>query len=502
MRRVENLKLIKLPNPKAMKTTCNTIIASLTLILSTHVQAQQPYESYLADFDYYTNIGQLKTRHAKEIDASTWSIGGETLDCDFADYQSYKKYLGPLGAKKIRLQGGWGKTEKKKGNYNFQWMDDIVNDAYAQGVSPWIELAYGNAIYEGGGEPKLGGALPTSPEALDAWDHWVRASVTRYQDKVNEWEVWNEPDHGKGITGKTYAQFLIRTARVIKSLQPDAKILGMAMASLKELDFVKEFYEVLKQEQATDLMDVFVYHGYMAPYGWSYNPDDVYVQFKALKELVHSYNPDVVFMQGESGAPSTPHPTGGVFKDYRWSEVSQSKWNLRRMLGDYGRGINTSLFAISDMHYGWPGKDIYMNTKGLLKTNENRSIERPKIGYKAAQHVFSLFDHQIQIDSSVSAFSNQPNQSIFSFQDQKSGKTLVSIWQNEHPPYENYSPKITTITVEGADFDQPVLVDLISGAIYELPNAQWATSGDKHIFGNIPVADYPLLLTDKAVVIN
>lgn len=466
------------------------------------MQAQQKYDSYLSDFDYYKEIGQLETRHAKDIESSTWSIGGETLDRDFANYQSYKKYLGPLGAKRIRLQGGWGKTEKKKGKYDFKWMDDIVNDAHSQGVSPWIELAYGNSIYKGGGEPKLGGALPISPEALEAWDNWVRASVERYRDKVNEWEVWNEPDHGKGITGETYALFLIRTAKIIKSIQPDAKILGMALASLKKLDFVTEFYETLKREDAQDLMDIFVYHGYMAPYGWSYNPDDVYVQFTALKDLVHEYNPNVVFMQGESGAPSTPHPTSGVFKDYRWSEVSQSKWDLRRMLGDYGRGINTSLFAISDMHYGWPGKDIYMNTKGLLKTNKDRTIDRPKTSYKTAQHVFSLFDAQLKIDSSVQVSSNLINQSMFAFAHDPSGKTLIAIWQNEVPPYEDYPPKITTITVANGDFENPVLVDLISGKIYEIPKAQWAISGEKHIFGNIPVADYPLLLTDKSVVLK
>jgi hypothetical protein len=47
-------------------------------------------------------FGQLLTRDAKTIRGSTWSIGGETLDRDYTDYQSYKSYLGPLGAKRIR----------------------------------------------------------------------------------------------------------------------------------------------------------------------------------------------------------------------------------------------------------------------------------------------------------------------------------------------------------------------------------------------------------------
>ena len=34
----------------------------------------------------WKEAGQLKIRHAKEIAASTWSIGSEILDMDFTDY--------------------------------------------------------------------------------------------------------------------------------------------------------------------------------------------------------------------------------------------------------------------------------------------------------------------------------------------------------------------------------------------------------------------------------
>src|SRR5215203_5386908 len=135
----------------------------------------------------YKVVGQLKTRDAKNIESSTWSIGGETLDRDYTDYQSYKKYLGPLGAKRIRLQGGWSKCEKVKGVYDFAWLDAIIPDAASRGVYPWVELSYGNPIYEGGGEAKLAGHIPTSPEALTAWDNWVKAMVSRYKSQVPEW---------------------------------------------------------------------------------------------------------------------------------------------------------------------------------------------------------------------------------------------------------------------------------------------------------------------------
>ena len=57
-------------------------------------------------------LGQVSPRHAKDIASSSWSIGGETMDRDFTVYDHYKKYLGPLGAKGLRLQAGWAKCEK------------------------------------------------------------------------------------------------------------------------------------------------------------------------------------------------------------------------------------------------------------------------------------------------------------------------------------------------------------------------------------------------------
>jgi hypothetical protein len=448
----------------------------------------------------WKEIGQLKTRSVKDIEASTWSVGGETLDRDFTNFQSYKKYLSPLGAKKIRLQAGWAKCEKTKGVYDFKWLDDIVNGAIEEGVTPWIELAYGNPIYEGGGEARLGGSLPYSVEGLNAWDNWVKAIVNQYKDKVIEWEVWNEPDHGKGITPETYALFYIRTCKLIKQNQANARLLGVALSTLTNIRWVDDFCKVMQRENALELLEVFVYHGYATAYGWAYNPDDVYPQVDLLRKTVGKYTSKVVFMQGESGAPSTPNPKSGVFSDYNWSELTQCKWDLRRMLGDYGRGISTSLFAISDMHYGWGTDAVRVNTKGILKTNPDKTIERPKMAYKVAQQVFSLFDSKIQPNPSIKINSNQINQSYFGFKQSNLGQSMVAIWQNEHPPYENYPSKAATVTVENGSFQNPVFVDMISGKIYEIPKGNWQKKGTKYSFTNIPVPDYPVLITDKAVL--
>lgn len=125
------------------------------------------------------------------------------------------------------MQGGWSKCEKVKAEgrpdqYDFAWLDAVIPDAASRGVAPWVQLSYGNPIYEGGGEAKLAGHIPTSPEALAAWDNWVRAMVTRYKNQVPEWEIWSEPDLNPTHTGTEIARFYVRTARLVKSIQPNA----------------------------------------------------------------------------------------------------------------------------------------------------------------------------------------------------------------------------------------------------------------------------------------
>ncbi|MBC7828311.1 MAG: hypothetical protein H7122_11245 [Chitinophagaceae bacterium] len=443
----------------------------------------------------WKEIGSLKTRDAKDIKSSTWSIGGETLDRDYTDYQSYKKYLGPLGAKRIRLQGGWSKCEKIKGVYEFAWLDSVIPDAASRGVYPWVELSYGNPIYEGGGEAKLAGHIPTSAEALNAWDDWVKAMVNRYKDQVPEWEVWNEPDLNPKHTGEDIGEFYLRTAKIVRSIQPEARLIALGMASVTKLEFVKDFMEHLKQNNGLDYIDILTYHGY------SHNPDESYPKIEILRQLVWSYKPSIIFMQGENGAPSTPKEvTIGALRDKDWSELTQAKWDLRRMLGDHGRGIATNLFTISDIHYAPGDHMVGVNTKGLLKTNHDKTIERPKLAYKAAQHVFTLFDDNLKLDSMVHLESSAQNQSYFSYAHKTNGSSIITIWQNEGRPADVYDTKATTLTVEGGQFKNPVFVDLITGKIYELPKTTWTKQGKKYIFKELLVPDYPVLIADAKLL--
>ena len=130
-----------------------------------------------------------------------------------------QEVLGPLGTKAMRLQAGWAKCEKKPGVYDWAWLDAIVEDARAR-RQPWLETSYGNPLYEGGGGTGLGDGFPHSPQALAAWDAWVRGLVRHFKDRVNQWEIWNEPDLRKGNSPEDYAALFVRTAEIIRPSNP------------------------------------------------------------------------------------------------------------------------------------------------------------------------------------------------------------------------------------------------------------------------------------------
>ena len=52
-------------------------------------------------------IGVLKTRTSSEVKSSKWSVGCETLDRDYAEWDSYKALIPMLGVKHARFFSGW-----------------------------------------------------------------------------------------------------------------------------------------------------------------------------------------------------------------------------------------------------------------------------------------------------------------------------------------------------------------------------------------------------------
>jgi hypothetical protein len=479
------------------KPTLPALGLLLTLAAATlHAQTTAPIADRGLDIPF-PSIGKVQPRHARDIAASNWSIGGETLDRDYADYDAYKRYLGLLGAKQIRLQGGWAKTEKQRGVYDFAWLDRIIDDALSQGVEPWVQASYGNGIYPGGGQANLGGGAPTSEEALQAWDRWVRAMAERYRGRVKVWEVWNEPDIGRGVPAPDYARLFIRTAEILRSVDPEATIYALSIANPGKLDYIGEVLDSLRARGKLHLVDEITFHGYR------YNPDESYGTIARLRDLVASYSPRIRLRQGEQGAPSENQPILAL-RNYPWTETSQAKWALRRLLGDFGRDIPSLYFQISDMHYA-AAPDAHAvghNTKGLLATDSTHRVVGIKAAYHAVQHLTSLFDHTLErIPNYPYATSSRDTAlNVFGYRKAGSDQQVVTLWLGGATPGNTNQKTPVDFTFPAGKFDDPVYVDLRTGDVYDIPEASWSRTGTQHTFRGIPIYDSPVLIADRSVV--
>lgn len=442
----------------------------------------------------FTVSGGVRPRSASEQAPSMWSIGGETIDRDFTRYEEYKRYLGPLGAKGLRVQTGWARTETTPGRYDWAWLDAIVDDAVAQGVAPWLEASYGNPVYDGGGSEQVNAPLPRSPEALAAWDRWVTAMVTRYRDRVTEWEVWNEPDIQR-IDVIEYAEFYVRTAETIRSVQPEAKVYGPAngVTNLHCLDFVG----YLADRDKLHLIDALTYHHYAFVPELKYSMIDAFA--KALPQVAGGR--EIPLYQGESGAPSQAG-YGALWeakeRGVDWTETTQAKWNLRRGLADFARGIRTGHFSLCDMAYS-----TGVNYKGQLSINaEDRSVIHAKESYYALQALYSVCDAEVRPLPGfawVSAHHGDPALEAYAFA-RPDGSHLVALWTVAPPANPPHPWLVTDIRLSGVRLTDPVYVDLRTGVRYELPAGSWRDDRGATRLTGLPLYDSPILIADRAAV--
>ena len=454
-------------------------------------------------------LGTVRARSTKEIGGSNWLLGCETLDRDFADYHQYKEFIAPLGIKRLRMQGGWAKTERVAGRYDWAWLDSIVNDAVSRGFQPWLQTSYGNSIYPGGGGTNLSAGLPTSTDALAAYDRWVSAMVTRHRDRVFDWEVWNEPNFADNIvnTPELSADFNVRTAEIIKKIQPNARISGLALGHYSKT-FADKFFERLAEKKAFPLFDNMTYHDYV------YNPDANVHEVLELKASLARFSPTMKLRQGENGAPSAGGAGRGALWDYAWSELTQAKWNTRRMLGNLGLDIESSVFGLVEMAYT-DGPINRLNFKGILRSDASKRVVGPKIAYYAIQNVTSIFDDQLERIRDLQELrtiaaaapgahayrcSTDRRLAVFGYRHKGSGKHAYTFWQTENIPVDANVLSPQEITITNADITEPVWVDIISGAVHTIPASQVVRRGTTTVFRGVPVYDAPIVLADKSLI--
>ena len=301
--------------------------------------------------------GTLEPVFSGDIKESRIGIGFEKLDRAVFDPEKAYDKIAAAGAKWARIQSGWARCEREAGVYDFSWLDSIVDNLIARGIRPWMCLCYGNPVYTEAAVGSFGavGYTPVSTEReTNAWLAYVRATVGHFKDRVEYYEIWNEPDcfyawrhtanddrtHEQHLKNAVeYGEFAIKTSIAIKEIYPEAKVIGFAFGHTEDL----EWAELALSTGLYRHIDYASFH--------CYSPDENKRRDRALgfKRLLASYEPRIGLIQGETGAQSRSDGRGAM-AGFAWTPERQTKALLRGLVTDLAVGVEfTSYFSTMDM---------------------------------------------------------------------------------------------------------------------------------------------------------
>jgi hypothetical protein len=183
----------------------------------------------------------------------------------------------------------------------------------------------------------------------------------------------------------------------------------------------------------------------------------------------------------------------GALAKAAWNETRQAKWLLRRILSDLRLDVElTSYFLIVDL-VGYRGSTNY---KGLLRG----TTYEPKPAFRAYQHLCALFDAESKRSDLPIAVQGADSEKVLRTAFRRRGRPIYAYW-TPAPLMKDFQLGKIDVTIPDAPdakLEKPVLADPLTGKVYALLAA--ARKDGRWKFTALPLADYPLLVTDAEVV--
>lgn len=459
-------------------------------------------------------IGRLTPKPAAKVTSSRLGIGFEKLDRAVFDPEKAYDKLAAIGVKWVRIQSGWQRTERTKGVYDFAWLDGIVDQLLSRGLLPWVNLCYGNALYNEQAKTSFG-AVGCPPiidgEERAAWLRYVTALAVHLRGRVRHFEIWNEPDGNwswkpNGANATELGEFTKETAKAIRAAVPEAYLIGGVLYA-HNATFLNEALQTGMGEH----LNAVSFHAY------TLSESDIYERVRAIRGLLDQYGLQLDIIQGESGAQSCPFGAGALrYAD--WTPYSQAKALLRHLVTDLSTEVKfTSYFSCMDMIEALRGKvgdkasylDYgYFGVLGADFDEDGFSTGdyAPKPAYFALQNLAALFAGEVRRVAPPVTFLREATVKPWVVRDVdfsechtagfrlENGTLLYAYWKNSEATTNDFHGTVTLCA--GLPADVPVhFIDPMDGAVYALPEGACRDLGHhNYYFPRFVIRDYPLFL--------
>lgn len=199
------------------------------------------------------------------------------------------------------------KDGKTRAEYNFTYLDRVMDNYRSVGLRPFLELGFMPEKMASGSQTIFywkGNATP--PKNYADWTALVRATLKhlmeRYgADEVVTWpiEVWNEPNLNgfwKDADMEEYFRLFKHTFLAIKDLDPRFCVGGPAVCGGTDALWVRSFLEFCKKNRLA--VDFVTRHFYTSEtpekdghydYVKLYNPDESLKELKVTRDIIDSF---------------------------------------------------------------------------------------------------------------------------------------------------------------------------------------------------------------------
>ena len=463
--------------------------------------------------DSLVEIGTVKNPGSKNIRGSSLGIGFECLDRKIFDPEKTYDKLEKTGVKWARCQTGWNRCETQKGVYDFKWLDGVVDNLISRGIRPWFNVGFGNPIYmENLTNPAAVGHVPLyyGEEVKAAWGNFLRALAEHFKGRVEYYEIWNEPNivnfwRPAKPSVSEYMKLIRFSRENILKGDPGAKIGACVSGGMS--GYVESFFNA----GGGKFIDFFAVHPYQIL------PEQNYAAMAgSIRALMRETSGrEIPLWQGESGYGSY-FPEGHFLKTWhRGSQKNQAKWLLRRFATDLSLKIPlTSFFQCVDLTAAYQ-TGVGKQSPSLHGILENVTY-REKEAYYALKNFCAVFDSDTKPSEYFAAadltpvrprsekISRLPDMAAIAYAFERNGYPLVAYYMPEDLQLESAAIDGVKLSVLGGGLkrvENPVLIDMLDGKVYKI--AKGKTSGNPYaapIFRNLPLKDYPLVLTDFEAV--
>ncbi|MCK4233634.1 T9SS type A sorting domain-containing protein, partial [candidate division WOR-3 bacterium] len=249
------------------------------------------------------------------------------------------------------------------GYYDFTSIDTIIDQLVDHSIKPYLILSDPNVLYNPNGYPPI----PDSVVYFTAWLAYVDTVVKRYQDRVNHWEIWNEPNLDEtwlpAANPAQYSALACSTAKVIRAIDTDA-VICLGGTALIDIKFIKSCLEN-GVDQYIDKIGIHPYRTLPeAPQNlltWTPNsqfesPYNSYEEeIEALKDTIALFSNSLEIWDTEGcflsdsiyPDPLSPDP----FNPQHSSETTQAKYLARRYILNLKQCIEITTWTVDwDIH--------------------------------------------------------------------------------------------------------------------------------------------------------